>query len=84
MGKQICVIPFRRQFLIDYTNLPPTPLEIAESVDMLRVLEHGKTVRMIPTSYATQSVDTPSDLSCVELLMSNDSLYKKLNLNKKD
>jgi len=84
MGKQICVIPFRRQFLIDYTNLLPTPLEIVESVDMLRVLEHGKTVRMIPTLYETQSVDTQSDLSRVELLMANDSLYKKLNLNRKD
>src|SRR6185312_1165521 len=37
MGKQICVIPFRRQFLTDYTRLAPTPLEIAESVDMMRV-----------------------------------------------
>jgi 3-deoxy-manno-octulosonate cytidylyltransferase (CMP-KDO synthetase) len=83
MGKQICVIPFRRQFLIDYTNLPPTPLEIAESVDMLRVLEHGKAVRMIPTLFATQSVDTQSDLSNVERLMSSDPLYRKLNLKRK-
>lgn len=28
---------------------PPTPLEIAESVDMMRVLEHGTKVRMVPT-----------------------------------
>ena len=84
MGKQICVIPFRRQFLIDYTNLAPTPLEIAESVDMLRVLEHGKSVRMVPTLYAMQSVDTPTDLARVEVLMSSDLLYQKLNLNRKN
>ena len=69
MGKQVCVIPFRRNYLIEYTNLPPTPLEIAESVDMMRILENGMKVRMTPTKYNTQSVDTPSDLEKVEQLM---------------
>lgn len=71
MGKQVCVIPFRRDYLLKYTSLSPTPLEIAESVDMMRVLEHGMKVRMVPTKYQTQSVDTPDDLIRVELLMRN-------------
>lgn len=41
MRKQVCVIPFRRDYLLKYTSLAPTPLEIAESVDMMRVLEWG-------------------------------------------
>ena len=69
MGKQVCVIPFRRDYLIEYTQLTPTPLEIAESVDMMRILEHGMKVRMTPTKYNTQSVDTPSDLEKVARLM---------------
>ncbi len=69
MGKQVCVIPFRRDFLLEYTQLAPTPLEIAESVDMLRVLEHGLSVRMVPTHHSSQSVDTEDDLRKVELLM---------------
>lgn len=69
MGKQVCVIPFRRNFLIDYTKLLPTPLEIAESIDMMRILEHGMRVKMVPTIYETQSVDTPEDLKKVEILM---------------
>jgi 3-deoxy-manno-octulosonate cytidylyltransferase (CMP-KDO synthetase) len=68
-GKQVCVIPFRRDFLLQYTALQPTPLEIAESIDMLRVLEHGLRVRMAPTRYSTQSVDTPADLRRVASLM---------------
>jgi 3-deoxy-manno-octulosonate cytidylyltransferase (CMP-KDO synthetase) len=71
MGKQVCVIPFRRDFLIDYTRLAPTPLEIAESVDMMRVLEHGMKVRMVPTKHNTRAVDTPDDLRLVEQLMRN-------------
>jgi 3-deoxy-manno-octulosonate cytidylyltransferase (CMP-KDO synthetase) len=69
MGKQVCVIPFRRDFLIEYTKLAPTPLEIAESIDMLRVLEHGMSVRMVPTRHDTRAVDTPDDLKRVEALM---------------
>jgi 3-deoxy-manno-octulosonate cytidylyltransferase (CMP-KDO synthetase) len=69
MGKQVCVIPFRRDYLLEYTRMAPTPLEIAESIDMMRVLEHGMKVRMAPTGHYTQSVDTVEDLKRVERLM---------------
>ena len=69
MGKQVCIIPFRRDFLLEYLKLEPTPLEIAESIDMLRILEHGMKVRMARTKHNTQSVDTPDDLIKVQQLM---------------
>jgi 3-deoxy-manno-octulosonate cytidylyltransferase (CMP-KDO synthetase) len=72
--KQVAVIPFRREFLLKYTRLEPTPLEIAESVDMLRILEHGFGVRMVVTEHNTHSVDTPADLALVERLMNSDPL----------
>src|SRR6185436_8678978 len=59
--KQVCVIPFRRAFLDTFAALEPTPLERAESIDMLRALEHGYRVRMASTAHATRSVDTPGD-----------------------
>lgn len=68
-GKQICVIPFKRNFLLRYNKLTPTPLELIESVDMLRILEHGFKVRMIATKHQTQSVDCPEDLKKVENLL---------------
>ena len=69
MGKQVCIIPFRRDYLFKYTGLTATPLEIAESVDMMRVLEHGERIRMVPTKHNSYSVDTPADLVRVEKLM---------------
>ena len=75
--KQVCIIPFRRDFLIKFNELTPTPLEIVESVDMLRVLEHGCKVKMVLTEFETYSVDTIEDLKEVELLMKNDSLVPK-------
>lgn len=72
--KQVCIMPFRRDFLLAFNALEPTPLEVAESVDMMRVLEHGFDVQMVlsPTA-ATYSVDTPQDLAYVEELMRSDA-----------
>lgn len=72
--KQICVIPFRRHFLEAYGALAPTPLERAESIDMLRILEHGYRVKVVETSVETHAVDTPSDLQHVDELMQRDPL----------
>jgi len=75
MKKQVCIIPFKRDFLLDYNSMEPTPLEIIESVDMMRILENGKRVLMVPTKYNTKSVDTPSDLSAVEEVMKKDEIF---------
>lgn len=74
MRKQVCVIPFRRDYLLHFNELSESPLEIYESVDMLRILEHGGKVRMAPTTFRTWSVDTPEDLARVQRLMDGDPL----------
>ena len=76
MKKQVCIIPFRRNFLLEYNQMEPTPLEIIESVDMMRILENGMKVKMIPTEYATKAVDTKEDLDVVEEIMRKDKLVK--------
>lgn len=72
--KQVCIIPFRRKLLLQYTQLPPTPLEKLESVDMLRLIEHGYRVKMVKTLFNSQAVDTEADLSRVAQLMQTDPL----------
>ena len=69
MKKQVCIIPFTRDFLLEYIKLAPTPLEIIESIDMMRILEHGMKVKMVPTKHQTYPVDTKEDLVRVEKLM---------------
>ena len=69
MIKQVCIIPFTREFLLAYTRMKPTPLEVIESIDMLRVLEYGLKVKMVPTKYNTHAVDTSADLINVEKIM---------------
>jgi 3-deoxy-manno-octulosonate cytidylyltransferase (CMP-KDO synthetase) len=77
MMRQLAIIPFRRDFLLTFNNLPPTPLEIIESVDMLRLLEHGYKIKIVPTQSDSYSVDTPEDLKKVEQLMNKDSLISQ-------
>lgn len=75
--KQVCVIPFRRDFLVEFNNLAQTPLEISESVDMLRILENGYKVKMVFSEHQTYSVDTTEDLKKVECLMGRDPLIRE-------
>ncbi len=76
MKKQVCVIPFERDFLLKYNDIEPTPLEIIESVDMMRIIEHGMKVKMIPTKYKTKAVDTPEDLERIIEMMREDKLFE--------
>jgi len=74
MLKQVCIIPFRRNYLLKFNNFEETSLERIESVDMLRIIENGESVRMIHTSESSFSVDTEEDRKRVEKLMVNDKL----------
>jgi 3-deoxy-manno-octulosonate cytidylyltransferase (CMP-KDO synthetase) len=74
MYKQVPVIPFTRDFLLEYNEMEPTPLEIIESVDMLRVLENGISIKMIPTKYKVKAVDIPEDIDVVLEMLEKDEL----------
>lgn len=75
--KQVCIISFRRDFLLTYTDLAPTPLEQTESIDMLRAMEHGYPIRLVKCDRETQSVDTPEDLARVEGMLQGDPLVAR-------
>ncbi len=76
MLKQVCIIPYRREYLIAFNATARTPLETIEGIDMNRALETGKQVQMIATSRITYSVDTPDDLAEVEKAMHDDVLRR--------
>jgi len=75
--KQVCVIPFRRKFLLKYSSLKPTHYEKAESIDMMRVLENGKKIKMVEIFDKVISVDTPKDLLIAAQLLKKDKYTKK-------
>jgi len=77
MLKQVCIIPFRRDFLLKYNEMEQTPLEIIESVDMNRLLENGIQIKMVMRDEITLAVDTREDLNRVNELMIKDKLIEK-------
>jgi 3-deoxy-manno-octulosonate cytidylyltransferase (CMP-KDO synthetase) len=58
----IGVYAFRKDFLLEVDALPPSPLERAEDLEQLRVLEHGHRIRVVETTHRGVGVDTPDDL----------------------
>lgn len=75
--KQVCVIPFDRDYLMEFAGRQPGVLEEIESIDMNRVLEYGEKVKMVFEEFETYSVDAPADLGRVAQKMENDPLFSK-------
>jgi len=74
---QVCVIPFEREFLFEFTSMAETPLEQVESIDMLRLLENDYEVKLVPTDRQTYPVDTPEDHERVDEMMADDELFER-------
>ncbi len=74
--KQVCIMPFRWHFMKKFNHaLEPTPLELQESIEMIRALQHGYKVRMVLSPFHSKSVDTDADRLQVVKMMATDSVY---------
>jgi len=52
---------YRRAFLLEYTRIPPTPLEATEKLEQLRAIENGFAIQVALTDYEALGIDTPAD-----------------------
>jgi 3-deoxy-manno-octulosonate cytidylyltransferase (CMP-KDO synthetase) len=77
MWKLCFVVPFRKDFLLEYTLWAQTPLEKIEFNEYLRILEHGYKIRAVIVENAHISVDTAEDLEIVRGLMEKDTIRHK-------
>lgn len=55
------VYAYRRDFLLEYAAWRPTPLEVAEKLEQLRILEHGREIAVEEVPHAAAGIDTPQD-----------------------
>ncbi len=70
----IGIYVYRRDFLKTLANLAPTPLEREESLEQLRVLEHGYRIKVVKTAAEDSefngcSIDTPEDVVRAEAML---------------
>jgi 3-deoxy-manno-octulosonate cytidylyltransferase (CMP-KDO synthetase) len=56
---------YGRDFLLEFVGWPPTPLEKAESLEQLRILEYGHPIRVVETELGAGApcIDTAEDLA---------------------
>lgn len=67
------IYAYQRGFLERFVTWPPSPLEMAESLEQLRALENGTTIKVILTSDTSPGVDTPEQAREIERLLSSSS-----------
>ena len=74
--RQTGIIGFTWDFLRMFSTMEPTALEKVESVDMLRVIEHGYKVKLVAGGTPIYTVDTEGDRDWVEARMKEDQYLR--------
>lgn len=67
------IYAYQRSFLQRFITWPPAPLELAESLEQLRALENGASIKVIITADTSPGVDTPEQALEIERLLSSSS-----------
>ena len=69
--RHIGLYVYGKEFLIKYTEMPRLVLEKAESLEQLRALEHGYSIKVIETNYYPLGVDVPEDILLAEKMIAD-------------
>lgn len=72
--KHIGLYAYRAEVLREITELPQASLELAESLEQLRWIENGYTIKVGITHEETIGIDTPEDLARAEAFLNNTAL----------
>lgn len=67
--RHIGIYSYRKDFLLKFISFPQTPLELTESLEQLRALEHGYKIKVVIVDYSPVGVDTPEDLERVREML---------------
>ncbi len=63
--KHVGIYGYKRDFVVEYAKMEPTPLELSESLEQLRALENGYRIKVMETPYKIIGVDTQEELEKV-------------------
>jgi 3-deoxy-manno-octulosonate cytidylyltransferase (CMP-KDO synthetase) len=67
--QHIGIYAFRKKALLEFTQMPPSPLEQSEKLENLRMLENGWAVHMAEVESVGISIDTPEDFLAADLFL---------------
>lgn len=72
--KHIGIYAYKKDFVLEYSNMLPTALEETESLEQLRVLENGYKIKVLETPYSLIGVDTIENLENVRLYIEKNKI----------
>lgn len=73
--KHLGLYCYRKDFLLHYADLSPTPLQQVEDLEQLKVLEHGYRIKTVTVGNESMDVNTPEDIKKVEQLLCKQNTY---------
>jgi 3-deoxy-manno-octulosonate cytidylyltransferase (CMP-KDO synthetase) len=63
--KILGIFAFRKEFLLNIVNLPPSPIETAEFIEQMRILENGFRMQSVPVAPTLPSVNEPAEADII-------------------
>lgn len=69
--KHLGLYAYQKEFLLQFTKLPVSPIEKIEGLEQLRALDNGYKIKVVETKFDTIAVDTPEDLERVKQVIQN-------------
>ena len=66
------VLGYRREFLQRYAALPRTPIELAESIDQSRIIEHDIVLRAVAFSRGYPGINEPHEVAVAQRYLEED------------
>jgi len=69
--KHLGLYAYRRSFLLEFTRMSPTPLELKEKLEQLRILENGFSIQVVQSEHDSIGVDSKEDLVKIEKILTS-------------
>lgn len=63
--KILGIIAYRKDFLLELNSLPPSPVEKAEFIEQLRIIDNGYFINSVPVIPSLPSVNEPHEVKIV-------------------
>ncbi len=76
--KMLGIMAYRKDFLFKLTNLPASPIEIAESIEQMRIIENGFGLSYVEVAPALPSINEPGEIQEVLDCLAGDSEQQSL------
>lgn len=65
--KHVGLYAYKKDFLLTYTTLPATPLQLAEDLEQLKIIEHGYRIKVVVVDCVSTDVNVPEDIKKIEI-----------------